>query len=488
MCPDQLFATLSAWYMCAISFNRWYSVCRPSSYFFRTMSTSLLGSAVGSTNNTNNNNNNNANNNTNNTNSSGRSKKKHTSTDSSNGQPSSSFFIPFCFPVNCCSSLTRNTKFRQHLLAFRTIACMTLMGILFCLYPIFMHELRFFPSTNAIPIDLQRKRLNSYEVVWQRCYYSKKHEYVYDIIGIISSCFLHILPLTFVAAMNIMIIVRLKQRQYRMTVASHYFNSQTNAKKSKPLNGTPKKTSCQFQPLSQKIDHHKKTIIHSQSAIIISRKDQATSTDLSMQTMRLPSQPPTKLPNNRVPRRHHSRDRKITIMLVSVALSYLVLTLPYRLFWSYYVYVRRIHPERLRLSTYLLKMHYIDHVFRTIRNIHYGTNFVFFIFLSKTFRRKFRQIFIERLLQTINRIFHHNSTTTNIKHTFISKGSHLRPSHSKCEKPSTEKRSIHDNGIGMESVSRSIYDDIPSDIPIQEDEPFPIVILEHYDLSRSDIE
>ena len=36
MCPDQLFAALSAWYMCAISFNRWYSVCRPSSYFFRT--------------------------------------------------------------------------------------------------------------------------------------------------------------------------------------------------------------------------------------------------------------------------------------------------------------------------------------------------------------------------------------------------------------------------------------------------------------------
>ena len=31
MCPDQLFAALSAWYMCAISFNRWYSVCRPSS-------------------------------------------------------------------------------------------------------------------------------------------------------------------------------------------------------------------------------------------------------------------------------------------------------------------------------------------------------------------------------------------------------------------------------------------------------------------------
>ena len=35
MCPDQLFAALSAWYMCAISFNRWYSVWRPSSYFIR---------------------------------------------------------------------------------------------------------------------------------------------------------------------------------------------------------------------------------------------------------------------------------------------------------------------------------------------------------------------------------------------------------------------------------------------------------------------
>jgi hypothetical protein len=116
MCPDQLFAALSAWYMCAISFNRWCSVCRPSSYFFHmTSNVPRLSS----------------------------------SNKESNRGEKTNFFgtsilssISFCFRIDRCFCLTRNIKYRQHLQAFRSIGIITLLGILCCLYPIFMHELR----------------------------------------------------------------------------------------------------------------------------------------------------------------------------------------------------------------------------------------------------------------------------------------------------------------------------------------------------------
>ena len=216
MCPDQLFAALSAWYMCAISFNRWYSVCRPSSFFFRTTTTNTSGLASGPI--------------SNNTSETNRGRKKHSS-------GSSIHSISVCFPLNCCSCLIRNMKFQQHLQAFRSIAFITLMGILCCLYPIFMHELRPIISTNEHYFDLKKKITHTYSIIWKRCYYSEKHEYAYDIIGIILSCFLHILPLTFVAAMNIMIIVRLRQRQRLMTVSANLLQSPiTKSRKRKSVN------------------------------------------------------------------------------------------------------------------------------------------------------------------------------------------------------------------------------------------------------------
>jgi hypothetical protein len=101
-------------------------------------------------------------------------------------------------------------------------------------------------------------------------------------------------------------------------------------------------------------------------------------------------------------------------MLVSVALSYLMLTLPYRLFWSYNVYIKRMYPDKLNSSDYLLQMHYIDHVLRTIRNVHYCTNFIFFIFLSKPFRQKFIEIFSRKSHQLPNRT-RNNHPNKNIK-------------------------------------------------------------------------
>ncbi|CAF2075021.1 unnamed protein product [Rotaria magnacalcarata] len=447
MCLDQLFATLSAWYMCAISFNRWYSVCRPSSYFFRRATSNILGSTFGTTNNNNNYIN--------------REQKKHSS--NSTGAQSSSFFVPFCFPVNCCSCLTHNIKVQQHLQAFRSIACMTLLGILFCLYPISMNELQPFVSTNKYNFGLEHNKSESNAPVWYRCYVNKRREYAYDVIGIVLSLFLHILPLTFVALMNIMIIIRLKQRQYRMTVASNFFQTQTLAKKSKPINNLNKKLAYQLSSSPKNNDHcREKHPILSQPTLIINRKDQATSTDLSIQTCHLPSQASIQSNNMKTPRRHHSRDRTITIMLVSVALSYLILTIPYRLFWSYNVYLKRMKPTILQSSLYLSKMHYIDHVLRTIRNIHYGTNFVFFIFLSKTFRRKFRQIFIERFFQATNRLFHRNSTTIHTNHIIYSKTNRQRQSNLKLERKRNSKLISGDRVIVIESFSRNIFDEIPS--------------------------
>jgi hypothetical protein len=459
MCPDQLFAALSAWYMCAISFNRWYSVCRPSSYFFRT-SASTSGT------------------NSNNTIDNHRGSKKHSS---SSIIQSTSSFLPIDFPWNCCDCLTRNVKFRQHLQAFRSIAFMTLLGILCCLYPIFMHELRPITLRNEHIFDLKHKIIHTYPIVWQRCYYSQKHEYAYDIIGIILSCFLHILPLTFIAVMNIMIIVRLRQRQRLMTISNNLSHSQIliNKKKTSDVS-LPKRYSygCESSVLEQR------NRISLPSTLITTRKDQATSTDLSIQTTRL-STPQLTIPNNNsTEKRHHSRDRRITVMLVCLALSYLILTLPYRLFWSYNVYIKRMYPEKLNSSIYLLKMHYIDHILRTIRNIHYGTNFVFFIFLSKTFRRKFQQIFIEKFFQTI----HRNTSNMNTNNPLIiSRNTRQRRSTLNIDKRDYTKTKNDNHLIEIDYLSRSIFDESPSiiaDVRMQEDEIVPIIELEHNNLTR----
>ncbi|CAF1181718.1 unnamed protein product [Didymodactylos carnosus] len=107
--------------------------------------------------------------------------------------------------------------------------------------------------------------------------------------------------------------------------------------------------------------------------------------------------------------RHRSRDRTITIMLVSVAVSYLVLTLPYRLLWIYNVWVKRSYPERLNSISYVWKIHYIDHFLRTVSNIHFATNFIFFILLSKAFREKFRQLFIDKFKSIISNRSNNNN-------------------------------------------------------------------------------
>jgi hypothetical protein len=216
------------------------------------------------------------------------------------------------------------------------------------------------------------------------------------------------------------------------------------------------------------------------------RKDQATSTDLSIQTPR-PSAQQLNIPTHTsIEKRHHSRDRAITIMLVSVALSYLILTLPYRLFWSYNVYIKRMYPEKLNSSIYLLKMHYIDHVLRTIRNIHYGTNFVFFIFLSKTFRRKFQQIFIEKFLQ----IIHRNTSNINTNNgVIISRNNRQRRLNLKVNKRRNIKTKNGNHLIEIDYLSRSIFDETPSiiaDVRMREDEIVPIIELEHNNLSRYD--
>ena len=455
MCPDQLFAALSAWYMCAISFNRWYSVCRPSSYFFRTAANNLLTTtSFGLSYNTANGGDN-----------SHTGHKDHSATSKTN-QLVSSIHI-FCLP------LRMNTKFRRHLQAFRSIGLITLMGILACLYPIFMHELRPIISTNEHVFDLKKKVTHTYTIVWKRCYYSQKHEYAYDIIGIILSCLLHILPLTFVAAMNIMIIVRLRQRQKLMTVSANFLTSQNNDN-----NQTKKLIETKLKPMSytneSNVDDKQQRQLSAETILSATRKDQSTSTDLPLHL----STRQTPLPlSTCTSRRHQSRDRTITIMLVSVALSYLILTLPYRLFWSYNVYIKRMHPEKLTSSVYLLQMHYIDHVLRTIRNIHYGTNFVFFIFLSKTFRRKFRQIFIEKFFQKTHRLFHHRSTINSSKQIIAIKSHHQRRTSSKHHsKP-------------VEPNSRTIFNETPSilgEIPVQPDEITPIIELEHFNLSRYD--
>ncbi|CAF1347590.1 unnamed protein product [Adineta steineri] len=472
MCPDQLFAALSAWYMCAISFNRWYSVCRPSSYFFRGAGGSGRTSSNASDM------------------KGGQKKQTSVSTIISS---SSSSFLPFCIPVDCCSCLTRNIKFRQHLQAFRSIFFITLMGVLCCLYPIFMHELRPVIQTYEHIFDLKQKKTRKITVSWNRCYYSEKHEYAYDIIGIILSCFLHILPLTFVAAMNIMIIVRLRKRQRLMTVSASLIQSQKSTnKRKKSFNDSCKRSSYTCNNVADYLDdkYQKKNRFSSQSTIITNRKDQATSTDLSMETPRPSSYQLTIPVNNMTSKRHHSRDRTITIMLVSVALSYLILTLPYRLFWSYNVYIKRVNPDKLKSSLYLLKMHYIDHILRTIRNVHYGTNFVFFIFLSKTFRRKFRQLFIEKILQTTTRLFgSQNSPTTNTDHVMNSKINRSRHSSSRLDKKQSVRGPNGTPALVTEFGSRSFFEEVPSfvaETPLQQDEVEPIIELEHNTLSRYD--
>jgi hypothetical protein len=346
-----------------------------------------------------------------------------------------------------------------------------------------MHELRPITLRNEHIFDLKHKITHTYPVVWQRCYYSQKHEYAYDIIGIILSCFLHILPLTFVGAMNIMIIVRLRQRQRLMSVSTNLLQSQTLVDRRK-RSAVNLPTRYSYGTESSVSDQRNR--ISFQSTLSTTRKDQATSTDLTIQTPRPSAQQLTIPSNTSTPKRHHSRDRRITVMLVSLALSYLILTLPYRLFWSYNVYIKRMYPDKLSSSIYLLKMHYIDHILRTIRNIHYGTNFVFFIFLSKTFRRKFRQIFIEKFLRIIRRNTSNITTTNSL---VISSNTRQRRSNLKVDKRRHIKNKHGNHLIEIDYLSRSIFDETPSiiaDVRMQEDEIVPIIELEHNNLSRYD--
>jgi hypothetical protein len=387
MCPDQLFTALSAWYMCAISFNRWYSVCRPSSYFFRTSLNSSRTTATRINHNRN----------------QGNSQKQMNN--STNTNMSSSSWISFITRFDFCFCLTRSHKYRQHIQAFRSIAIITLLGILCLIYPIFMHELRPVMPSNEHVFESNQKLSKTSMTNWKRCYHSQKHEYAYDIIGIILSCLLHILPLTFVAGMSLMIIVRLKQRQRLMLTRRDPLQS------SLPINNRPisynsmEKTSrlklyCAFQKkhVHYEIEQAKIIDVPCQSLIPINPTCQGTVTEQPMALTELRTASTAMKCNTGILKRHHSRDRTITIMLVSIAMSYLMLTLPYRLFWSYNVYTKRVHPERLKSSSYLSKMHYIDHFLRTVRNIHYGTNFISFIFLSKAFRRQFRQLCLDRFV------------------------------------------------------------------------------------------
>ena len=473
MCPDQLFAALSAWYMCAISFNRWYSVCRPSSYFFRTSKTTngAAGKACGLA--------------SSNGCETSRTEKQAPST-------------PFAFLLNF-SCLKHNRKFRDHLHAFRSIGCITLMGILSCLYPIFMHELRPINPVDGPIFDRNHKLTRTTAVVLKRCNYSQKHEYAYDFIGIILSCLLHILPLTFVAAMNLMIIVRLKQRQRLMSASSGILPSQKK-KPASPHSERSILSACKYplEKLDRHQHHHKRSHqkIRQQSTgsatiKMVTHKDQGTSTDLPVPTSTPLNQNLTVPIKATAAKRHHSRDRTITIMLVSVALSYLILTLPYRLFWLYNVYTKRMHPEKLKSSIFLLKMHYIDHVLRTIRNIHYGTNFLFFIFLSKTFRRRFRQIFIEKLFRAKHDTMPRHSTSSLSNHSTHVKAHRQRRSTSRASRRTKDpnRRMINDDrSIGIDNLSRSVFDEIPSFVadarPHEKEEIVPILELEHHALTR----
>jgi hypothetical protein len=443
MCPDQLFAALSAWYMCAISFNRWYSVWRPTSYFVRQSFQAARTSSISMHNNNINENN-------------------YGQRKQSSGSVilSSSSLIPLCFPISCCYCVTNNIKYRQHLQAFRSIGLITLLGILCCLYPIFMHELRPVISTNQHYFDLTQKITHTYAVIWKRCYYSRKHEYAYDIIGIILSCFLHVLPLTFVAAMNIMIILRLRKRQRLMSNVLH--PPILISKKHVRLHASQKGMSYILNAASRQ-NKKNNEMNSSSSQLPTTHKDQSTSTDLPNR-----SHTTVKLQSSNTPRRHHTRDRNITTMLVSVALSYLILTIPYRLFWSYNVYMKRMHPEKLNSSMYLLKMHYIDHVLRTIRNIHYSTNFIFFIYFSKTFRRKFQQLFFGKFFYTSNQLLNRNTI----------KRRQSKEYHSNLE----ETNENYQNFIQMKRQNDTKQQiSLMDDVHIHEEKLYSIVEFEHDD-------
>ena len=486
MCPDQLFAALSAWYMCAISFNRWYSVCRPSSYFSRTSTNPNRATASARMNQNLNHVNN-------------RNEEKY----------SASSFIPSSslISLDCCYCLTSNVKYRQHRQAFRSIAIITLLGILCCLYPIFMHELRPVISTNEHVFDLSRKTTHTYAVIWKRCYYSRKHEYAYDIIGIILSCLLHILPLTFVAGMSLMIILRLRQRQRLMSVPCSTLPSASVVNKDKiPMNGSGLRQSVRLNSLSRKklvrysSEQAEIRELPGQPSLIATHKDQATLTDLPVAVVSTKSTSDPVKANVTLLKRHHSRDRTITIMLVSLAVSYLVLTLPYRLFWSYNVYIKRMYPEKLNSSVYLLKMHHIDHVLRTIRNIHYSTSFVSFIFLSKTFRRKFRQLCLGKLIRAVRRLCRKDATPPtepNLEESVNPNENNHGPQAqlNVVEKVMRNAQSTHTTHA---THSRKIiyqrcatFDETPSligDARMREEGIRSIVELEHDDLARNDTE
>ncbi|CAF0757436.1 unnamed protein product [Didymodactylos carnosus] len=384
MCSDQLFAALSAWYMCAISFNRWRSVCRPSTFYM--------------------NNNNNKNNNN--------KRCTYNSNSSHRKQSSSHMLFSILHP--------------QNLKSFRSIAIITVISILLSCIPIFFHELRPVMSSDAYMFNVNKIIGHTHSVIWKRCYYSHQHERIYDVIGILLSIILHIIPLTVVAGMNIMIITRLHHR-HTLSTSSIANPVKHLDKKNLIIHKEQKsKLSIDIQepicapviPLSMSLKRQQRhvSLPYLQKRVLftgVSLKRSKTDKKMINHEIDYSNVTIDEPQERRFISRHCSRDRTITIMLVSVAVSYLVLTLPYRLLWISNVWVKRSYPERLSSTSYAWKMHYIDHFLRTVRNIHFATNFIFFILLSKAFREKFRQLFIDKFKSIISNQPNNNNNNNN---------------------------------------------------------------------------
>jgi hypothetical protein len=142
-------------------------------------------------------------------------------------------------------------------------------------------------------------------------------------------------------------------------------------------------------------------------------------------------------------------------------------------------------------------MHDIDHVLRTIRHVHYGTNFIFFILLSRTFRRRFQQIFVERFVQIANRVFRRTSINVDSQTGKIHYHRHYHERRTPTilsigNEPKLERKYIGDDRFAaLDYLSHSMLDGAPNtltDIHLKdEDEAVPIITLEHNRASCADI-
>lgn len=198
----------------------------------------------------------------------------------------------------------------------------------------------YFPlSLRISSVKTPNKDLNLTETFYNEC--QIYHVKTYSFFGIISVLLVYVVPFFILAILNIMIIIKLRLRPFQSKFVSH------------------KKPSQSYQ---NEIG------------------DPNTNTGFVYQVVQF---------------NQSKNDRNLSITLVTVAVTFMMLTFPFQAFWFYENFYKQFASNNSNLTNETL--HTIEKYFKdttfSIKNMNYLINFFLYSALSKLFRQEFLALF-----------------------------------------------------------------------------------------------